>query len=65
MMLVLAIGMSGCGAGNDLASDAGLCLAARPDVAALRRALLAHPETPAAVGEAGADLVIGIEGACG
>lgn len=64
MLLPLAAlaGMTGC---VSPANDAGLCLGLRSDVAALRRALLDHPETPAPVGEAGADVVIGFEGGCG
>lgn len=54
-------GMTGCVSPT---TDAGLCIATKPDVAALRRALMDHPETPVAVGEAGADLVIGLEAAC-
>jgi hypothetical protein len=40
------------------------CAPLAPYVAALRRQLLAHPETPDAVGDAGADVVIGFEAAC-
>lgn len=35
-----------------------------PYVANLRTALEAHPETPAPVGEAATDVVIGFEGGC-
>lgn len=61
LLLVAAIGMTGC---VGTASDAGLCLGLRSDVAALRQALLAHPETPAPVGEAGTDVVIGFQAGC-
>lgn len=62
-MLLLAVGLGTSGCVNP-ASDAGLCLGLRGDMAALRRALTDHPETPDPVGEAGADVVIGFEGAC-
>ena len=52
-------GMSGCVSPT---SGSGLC-AALP-VEALASALLAHPETPDAVGEAGADVVIGYRAGC-
>ncbi|MFE3836075.1 hypothetical protein [Pseudogemmobacter sonorensis] len=61
LLLAALLGMTGC---VRPANDAGLCIAAAPDVAALRRALLDHPETPDPVGEAGADLVIGFEAVC-
>jgi hypothetical protein len=45
-------------------ADEGLCRGLREPVAQLRAALEAHPETSDAVGEAGADTVIGFEAGC-
>lgn len=65
MLLLAALtGMSGCVWATEPASDAGICLGLRPSVAQLRAGLTAHPETPDAVGEPAADVVIGFEGAC-
>lgn len=44
--------------------EAGLCIGLGPHVSALERALLAHPETPQPVGEAGTDVVIGYDAGC-
>lgn len=41
-----------------------MCTPLRPYVVQLRASLEAHPETPDAVGEAGADVVIGFESGC-
>lgn len=60
-MLVAALGLTGCTTPN----DAGMCAAIGPNVADLRAALLANPQTPDDVGEAVADVVIGIEAGCG
>ncbi len=60
--LATAAGMSGCAV--PAPTDAGLCLALAPAMAALRRGLEAHPETPGPVGEPGADAVIGFEAGC-
>lgn len=60
--LVALLGATGC---VTPATDAGLCLGLKADVADLRRALESHPETPDPVGEAGAEVVIGFEGGCG
>lgn len=62
LLLVAALGMTGCAATTN---DAGVCLGLRGDVSALRTALLAHPETPEAVGQAGTDVVIGFRAGCG
>lgn len=59
-MLVAALGLTGCAA---IQSDAALCQAL--PVEALATALLAHPETPDPVGEAGTDVVIGWRAGCG
>jgi hypothetical protein len=53
-------GIAGCVTPN----ETGLCLGLRPDVARLRTALLANPQTPDAVGQAGTDVVIGFRGGC-
>jgi hypothetical protein len=45
-------------------SDSGICAGLERSVRDLETALLAHPETPEAVGEAGADVVIGFDGGC-
>ena len=45
-------------------SDSGLCAGLNRSVRALETALLANPQTPDAVGEAGADVVIGLDGGC-
>ena len=55
------LGMTGCVSGP---TSEGLCLGLRSEVATLERALLAHPETPDPVGEAGADVVIGFDAGC-
>ena len=61
LTLAGALGMTGCGM---TATDEGMCIAQRADMERLRAALLAHPETPDAVGEAGADVVIGFRAGC-
>ena len=63
VMLMALIGVSAC-AGQS-ATDAGVCIGQRADIAKLRAALDAHPETPSAVGEAAVDVVIGQEAGCG
>lgn len=45
-------------------SEAGVCEGLSVAVAGLENGLLAHPETPDAVGEPGADVVIGYRAAC-
>jgi hypothetical protein len=61
LLAVLAMtGIAGCVTPN----EAGLCLGLRPDVARLRTALLANPQTPDTVGQAGTDVVIGFRGGC-
>ena len=60
--LAVVTGMGACSAP---AVDSGLCRGLARPVADLRAALEAHPETPVAVGEAGADVVIGVEAGCG
>ena len=57
-----ALGLSGCVAP---ASDQALCIGLKRPVADLRQALIGNEaETPKAVGEAGADVVIGFEAGC-
>lgn len=58
LMLVVLLGTTGC-----VTTD-GACKASEGDRERLREALLAHPETPADVGEAGTDLLIGMKGSC-
>ena len=60
--LAVVAGTSGCSAP---AVDSGLCRALARPVQDLRAALEGHPETPDQVGEAGADVVIGLEAGCG
>lgn len=67
LLLVALLGTTACvipGLDERPPTDAGVCIALAGDVAALRRGLEAHPETPDAVGEAGADVVIGFEAGC-
>jgi hypothetical protein len=45
-------------------SDSGICAGLQAPVRTLEAALLANPQTPDAVGEAGADVVIGFDGGC-
>lgn len=60
--LMAAIGLTAC---NQPVSDAGICAGMKRPVAALRGALVAHgADTPDAVGEAGADVVLGLEAGC-
>lgn len=62
LAVTAALGMTGCvGTGT---SDSGLCAGLRGSVNALEAGLLAHPETPDAVGEAGTDVVIGYNAGC-
>ncbi len=62
LAMVAVLGLTAC---VKPSTNAGLCLAQRDDMAALRVGLRAHPETPDAVGEPATDLVIGYAGACG
>lgn len=64
LLLAALIGVSACGWATKPASDAGMCIGLRPAVAQLRAGLAANPETPDAVGEPAADLVIGFEAVC-
>ena len=61
-MLMALIGVSAC-AGQS-ATDAGVCIGQRADIAKLRAALEAYEETPDAVGDAAVDVVIGFEAGC-
>lgn len=63
LAMLAAIGVSACAGPS--ATDPGLCLGQRADVARLRAALEAHADTPDAVGEAATDVVIGFEAGCG
>ena len=62
LALALLIGATGCATQSP--NDTGICIGQRSDIARLRAALEAHPETPDAVGEAATDTVIGHEAAC-
>jgi hypothetical protein len=62
-MLAAVLGTAGCVKPSP-ATDAGVCIALAGDVAALRRGLEENPQTPDAVGEPGADVVIGFEAGC-
>lgn len=61
LAVTAVLGMTGCVAGT---SEPGLCAGLRAPVDALERTLLAHPQTPDPVGEAGADVVIGFNAGC-
>ncbi len=56
-----ALGMTGC---VSAPSKPGLCAGLRAPINALEAALLAHPETHDAAGEAGTDAVIGFKAGC-
>ena len=60
MLVMMLTGATGCVP----ASDAALCLGLGADVAALRTALVAHPETPDPVGDPASLVVIGFEAGC-
>lgn len=63
LLLAAAVGISACAARGS-AEDSALCLGLGRDARALHAALLAHPQTPQAVGEAGTDLVIAFAAGC-
>lgn len=61
-LMLIAAGITGC---TRPATDAAFCrdlFAGK--ISELRGALMAHPETPASVGEAATDVVIGHEAGC-
>lgn len=62
LVVVATLGMTGCV--ETRTSGSGLCAGLTAPVDALEAALLAHPETPDAVGEAGTDAVIGFNAGC-
>lgn len=62
MLIGALIGACGCAPRVD---DAGICRGLGREVAALRRGLDAHPETPDAVGEPAVNVVIGFSAGCG
>lgn len=62
LLLLAVLGVTAC---VKPASDAGMCLGQREDIARLRAALEANPDTPDAVGEAATNVVIGHEAGCG
>ena len=61
--LAAVAGMTGCTA-TSLPASEGPCIGLWPHVRALERALVAHPEAPDAVGEAGVDVVIAYDAGC-
>jgi hypothetical protein len=63
LALLAGLGMTAC-APIPTGSLDGFCAANARAVAALEAGLLAHPETPDAVGEPGTDVVIGYGAGC-
>lgn len=61
LILAIALGTSGCVAS---VPDSAVCGGLKRPVADLRGALLAHPETPRPVGEAGTRVVLMAEAGC-
>lgn len=61
LILLAAISLTGCAA---TASDEAICAGLKRPVADLRGALIAHPETPQRVGEAGTRVVLLTEAGC-
>lgn len=64
IILMAAAGLSGC-LKPAPPTKAVPCLVLTPRTDALRAGLLAHPETPDAVGTPAADIVLGTEKVCG
>lgn len=61
LILACVAGLTGCVA---TVSDEAVCAGLRRPVADLRGALMAHPETPQDVGEAGTRVVLMTEAGC-
>lgn len=61
LILLTVVGLTGC---STAVSDVALCSGLKRPVAALRGALMAHPDTPQAVGEAGTRVVLLTEAGC-
>jgi hypothetical protein len=61
IVLTAALGVSACAVTAD---TSGICQGLVLPVASLRLALEAHDATPAAVGEAATDVVLGFEAGC-
>ena len=62
IILPIALGLTGCSA---TVSTSGLCAGLSRPVGELRGALVSNAaETPEAVGEAGTDVVLGLEAGC-
>lgn len=61
LILLSVLGLTAC---TVAANDTAICDAQRKPIAALRAALMAHPETPRAVGEAGTVVVLRQEAGC-
>lgn len=64
LVIVICLGMSACAKSESAGKGIALCDGLRRPVDALERGLLAHPETPTAVGEAGTDVVVGFVAGC-
>lgn len=64
MRSIAILGLLGVSACMPVASDDALCGALGGRIDGLAEALIAHPETPDPVGEAGTDVVLGFEGGC-
>lgn len=62
LILTAVAGLTGCAAP---VSDNSVCAGLARPVAELRGALMAHPETPKAVGESGTRVVVLSEAGCG
>jgi len=64
-LMLAAAGLSGCLRSVSPSSDGVPCVALKPRTDALRGALMAHPETPEAVGQVATDIVLGTDAVCG
>jgi hypothetical protein len=62
LLLMAALGLTACAKPAPI--DSGVCAGLKRPVADLRSALMANPQTPQAVGEAGTDTVLGYEAGC-
>jgi hypothetical protein len=62
LLLMAVLGLTGCAVP---VSDSAICAGLDRPVSELRGALIANPDTPELVGEAGTDVVLGFEAGCG
>lgn len=60
MRIILLLALAGCTS----VSDSAICAGLKRPVAELRAALEANPQTPDPVGEAGTDVLLGMEAGC-